>query len=78
MAELNLERTNLCLEGLKESIENLHTVLNAKKNALLQQKESYKGNMQTKNAKIEELQKTLESAVHIIDKNVQKIDEVIK
>lgn len=77
MTEQHLERTNLCLKELQESIENLHAVLNSKKNALLQQKEAYKGNVQNKNAQIESLKKTLESVVQTIDKNVQKIDEVI-
>jgi len=78
MAEQNLERTNAAFQGLQGSLENLLNVLNAKKNALLQQKESYKGNIQAKNAQIEVLQKTIESAVQTIDRNARKIDEVIK
>ena len=78
MTEQHLERTNLCLKELEQSIENLHIVLNAKKNAFSQQKEAYKANMQSKNAQIEALKSALEAAVQTIDKNTQKIDEVIK
>ena len=69
MTEQHLERTSQALSGLQQSIESLHIVLNAKKNALLQQKESYKSNLQTKNMQIETLQKSIESALQTIDQS---------
>ena len=73
-----MERTNAALKELSESMENLLRVLNAKKNALLQQKEAYKNNMQNKNAEIEKLQKTIEAAFQTIEASAQKINEVIE
>ena len=78
MSEQYLKRTFAALKELGDSIESLHAVLDTAKNALFQQKEACKGDVQAKNAQIEALQETIKSAVQTIGQNVQQIDEVIK
>ena len=78
MAQQNFEQTNLALDALKQSVDDLFGILNAKKNGIIQQKESYRKNIEQKNAKIDMLTKAIENAAEKINQSVQKIDEVTK
>lgn len=73
MIEQNFKRTQEALAQLKDCVNNLKLVLEAKKDDN-SQKETYESNMQ----KIDTLKQALNTALDTIDKSVQTINEVIE
>jgi len=73
MIEQNFKRTQEALTQLKDCVNDLRLVLEAKKDDN-SQKETYESNMQ----KIDTLKQALNTALDTIDKSVQTINEVIE
>ena len=73
MIEQNFKRTQEALAQLKDCVNDLRLVLEAKKDDN-SQKETYESNMQ----KIDTLKQALNTALDTIDKSVQTINEVIE
>ncbi len=66
------------LEELKTALEKLKQVAAVKKNALVQQRQSYKRNMAEKNAHLEAEGKKTEAVAARVAEVVKKIDMVLK
>lgn len=71
MQEQNFARTLEALEELKTALQGLNHAVEVKKNALLQQRHSYKNNLNT-------LNKTVQETVSVIRSVYQKIDQVVQ
>lgn len=71
MQEQNFARTLEALEELKTALQSLNHAVEVKKNALLQQRHSYKNNLNN-------LNKTVQETVSVIRSVYQKIDQVVQ
>ena len=74
----NLSKTAQCLQELNSVIAEFETTLKNKKNAVAQQRQSYKNNMAQKNEQIENLNKSISQALSKVVSVAQKIDMVLK
>ncbi len=71
-------KTSQSLLQLKACLDRLRDLSVKKKNALTQQRESYKNNIFQKNSEIQHLKEIIKLAAKRIDESAQKINEVIK
>lgn len=78
METQKLERTEQAINRLKESVGTLSQIVDEKKAAFAQKKETYKNNMAEKTQQIEALRKALSMAAQKISDSVENIDEVIR
>ena len=74
----NLPQTDKALTELTETIKEFQTVIQNKKNALFQQRQSYKYNMAEKTKQIENLKETIASTLNKVTTVANKIDMVLK
>ncbi len=74
----NLPQTAKALSDFEEVVQKLQVVLQNKKNAVFQQRQSYKHNMSEKVKQIEMLKETVTNTLGKVTNVVQKIDMVLK
>lgn len=74
----NLPQTKKALSELDNMLNRLHQSLQNKKNAISQQKQSYKHNMTQKNEQIDVLKETVANTLNKVINVTQKIDMVLK
>ena len=74
----NLPKTEKAFEALEAALKDFQGVLQNKKNALLQQRQSYKNNISEKNKQIDDLKEVVGSALSKVTTVAQKIDMVLK
>ncbi len=77
MDKQKLVRTMKAFDELQASLKGLKQAVEAKKYALGQQRASYKQNMAEKNARLENLNKTVADVLLKTDAVTQKIDMVL-
>lgn len=78
MENENFNLTQKALGDLRLGLENLQKNFAVKKNACIQQKQSYKHNLSEKNNEIENLKNTVRSVSEKIGTTLDKIDMVLK
>ena len=74
----NLPQTSKSLTDFEKTIEKFQVALQNKKNAILQQRQSYKHNMAEKTKQIETLKTTVANTLNKVTSVAQKIDMVLK
>ena len=74
----NLPQTSKALNNFEEMHKKIQTVLQSKKNAVFQQRQSYKHNMTEKTKQIETLKTTVANTLNKVTSVAQKIDMVLK
>lgn len=74
----NLSKTMQSLEELNSVLKEFEITLKNKKNAIVQQRQSYKNNMSQKNEQIESLSKNIVQTLSKVTSVAQKIDMVLK
>lgn len=74
----NLPKTEKAFEALEAALKEFQGALQNKKNALVQQRQSYKHNMSEKNKQIDDLKEVVGSALSKVTTVAQKIDMVLK
>ena len=74
----NLPQTKKALSELDNMLNRLHQSLQNKKNAIGQQRQSYKHNMTQKNEQIDVLKETVANTLNKVINATQKIDMVLK
>ncbi len=74
----NLPQTKKALSELDNMLNRLHQSLQNKKNAISQQRQSYKHNMTQKNEQIDVLKETVANTLNKVINATQKIDMVLK
>ncbi len=74
----NLPQTSKSLKDFEKTLEKFQVALQNKKNAILQQRQSYKHNMAEKTKQIETLKTTVSNTLIKITNVAQKIDTVLK
>ena len=74
----NLPQTSKSLKDFEKTLEKFQVALQNKKNAILQQRQSYKHNMADKTKQIETLKTTVSNTLIKITNVAQKIDTVLK
>lgn len=74
----NLSKTMQSLEELNSVLKEFEITLKNKKNAIVQQRQSYKNNMAQKNEQIESLSKNIVQTLNKVTSVAQKIDMVLK
>ncbi|MBE6451459.1 MAG: hypothetical protein E7016_05805 [Alphaproteobacteria bacterium] len=74
----NLPQSEKALNELESLLQQLQETLQGKKNALLQQRQSYKHNMAEKTKQIDDLKQTVADTLSKVTGVAQKIDMVLK
>ncbi len=74
----NLPQTSKSLTDFEKTIEKFQVALQNKKNAILQQRQSYKHNMAEKTKQIETLKTAVANTLNKVTSVAQKIDMVLK
>ncbi len=74
----DLPQTEKAFEALETVLKDFQGVLQNKKNALLQQRQSYKNNMLEKNKQIDDMKAVVAKVLDKTTKVVQTIDMVLK
>ena len=74
----NLPQTKKALSELDNMLNRLQQSLQNKKNAISQQRQSYKHNMTQKNEQIDVLKETVANTLNKVINATQKIDMVLK
>ena len=77
MDRQNFKLTFEALDALSNGVELLKQTIDARKNALLQQKESYRQNMAQKNNEIEHLKQIIADTVEKVGVCAATIDKVL-
>lgn len=74
----NLPQTDKALSNFEEMLKKLQVALQNKKNAVFQQRQSYKHNMAEKTKQIDTLKTTVSNTLNKVTMVAQKIDMVLK
>ena len=74
----NLPQTDKALQEFNGLIKQIQSALQVKKNAIDQQRHSYKHNMSEKTKQIDEFKTTVANTINKVANVVQKIDMVLK
>ncbi len=74
----NLPKTDKSLSEFDNLINQIQSVLQTKKNAIMQQRQSYKHNMAEKTKQIDALKETITTTLNKVTTVADKIDMVLK
>lgn len=74
----NLPKTDKSLSEFDNLINQIQSVLQTKKNAIMQQRQSYKHNMAEKTKQIDALKETVTTTLNKVTTVAGKIDMVLK
>lgn len=77
MDEQKFMQTSKVLQAIQNEIDGLQKIIEKKKYAIVQQRQSYKANMAEKNARLEAMQNTVNTAALKTSEVIKKIEMVL-
>lgn len=77
MDEQKFMQTSKALQAIQNEIDGLQKIIEKKKYAIVQQRQSYKANMAEKNARLEAMQNTVNTAALKTSEVIKKIEMVL-
>ncbi len=77
MDEQKFMQTSKALQAIQNELDGLQKIIEKKKYAIVQQRQSYKANMAEKNARLEAMQNTVNTAALKTSEVIKKIEMVL-